>query len=250
MPEFTDYAPGTPSWVDLGSPDVDASVRFYGELLGWDAMEAGPPEETGGYRMFLKGGKPVAGVGPPMQEGQPPAWTTYVATADADAAAGAAREAGGQVFAPAFDVLDAGRMAILADPTGAVFGVWQAGRHRGAQLANEPGSFCWNELATRDMGAAKRFYAAVFGWDGVTGEYAGAPYTEFKLDGRTVAGGRETTDAPPRWGVAFAVENCDAATERATSLGGQVLFAPTTIPAGRFAVLADPQGAMFTVLAM
>src|SRR4051795_10612898 len=122
---------------------------------------------------------PAPPPGPLMQEGQPPAWATYVATADADATADAVRGAGGQVLAPPFDVLDAGRMAMLADPAGAVLGVWQAGRHHGAQLANEPGSFCWNELATRDMDAAKRFYGAVFGWEGMTGEYAGAPYTEF-----------------------------------------------------------------------
>jgi uncharacterized protein len=255
MPEFSDYAPGTPSWVDLGSPDVEASARFYGELLGWEAVEAGPPEATGGYQMFLMGGKQVAGLGPLQQEGQPPAWTTYLATAGAEDTAHKATAAGGRVFVGPFEVLDSGRMAIIADPTGAVFGVWEAGSHHGAQLANEPGSLCWNELATRDMEAARRFYGEVFGWEGVTRDYAGSPYTEWQLDGRTVAGGREMgpefpPDVPPYWGVCFAVSDCDDAVARAQSLGASVSMAPTTIPAGRFAVLVDPQGAAFSIIDM
>src|SRR4051794_4673192 len=118
MPEFTDHPPGAPSWVDLSTPDVDASVRFYGELFGWEAGEAGPVEETGGYRVVAKGGPLGAGLGPLQQEGQPPAWTTYIATADADDPAARATDAGGQVFFPPFDVLDAGRMTLIADATG------------------------------------------------------------------------------------------------------------------------------------
>src|SRR5215212_7631103 len=171
MPEMTTSAPGTPSWVDRGSPDPGASARVYGELLGWETTEPGPVEETGGYRMFTRGGKQVAGLGPLQQEGQPPAWTTYIASDDADATAKAADEAGGQVFTPPFDVMDAGRMTIIADPTGAIFGVWQAGEHHGAQLVNEPGSLCWNELATRDTGAAAKFYDAVFGWQADTQDF-------------------------------------------------------------------------------
>ena len=256
MPEFSGYPPGTPSWVDLGSPDVDASARFYGDLFGWDTTEPGPVEETGGYRMFLQRGKMVAGLGPLMQEGQPPAWTTYVATDSADDTAAKVDAAGGQVFMPPFDVMDAGRMTVLADPAGAVFGVWQAGRHRGAELANEPGSLCWNELLTRDVDGAKRFYNAVFGWEGATDPGSGAAeFTEWKLDGRTIGGMSNMADrlppeVPPHWGVVFAVEDTDAAASRARELGATVQVEPTDIPVGRFAVLADPQGATFTVIAL
>src|SRR4051812_17354454 len=145
MPEFSSHPPGTPSWVDLSTPDVAAAARFYGELLGWDTTEPGPEDETGGYRMFTLRDKQVAGLAPVQQEGQPPAWMTYIASDDADATAKTAGAAGGQVFVPPFDVLDAGRMTVIADPTGAMFGVWQPGRHAGAELANEPGSLCWNE---------------------------------------------------------------------------------------------------------
>src|SRR3954454_22300655 len=131
MPEFSSYPPGTPSWVDLSTSDVDGAARFYDELLGWETFEPGDAEETGGYRMFTVRGKQVAGLGPVQQDGQPPAWTTYIASSDAEETARKAGEAGGQGFMPPVDVMDAGRMTIIADPTGAVFGVWQAGRHTG-----------------------------------------------------------------------------------------------------------------------
>ena len=254
MPEFSEYPPGTPSWVDLGSPDVDASARFYGELFGWEAAEAGPAEETGGYRMFSRGGKLVAGLGPVQQEGQPPAWTTYISVSSADDIASRAGDSGGQVFAPPFDVLDAGRMAILADTTGAVLGVWQPGQHKGAQLANEPGSFAWNELRTRDIEGAKKFYNAVFGWEGKTERMGPMEYTEWQLDGRTIGGMLEMGEdfpeqVPPHWGVYFAVDDCDATVAKVKELGGQLVSEPMDIPAGRFAGLVDPQGASFSVIA-
>src|SRR4051812_22754155 len=149
MPEQTSYAPGTPSFTDLGSPDPDASARFYGELFGWEASAAGPAEETGGYRMFLRGGKGVARLPPLMQEGQPTAWQTYITVESADDTAARAAEAGAQTIVAPMDVLDAGRMAVLAAPTGAAFAVWQAGRSIGSEVVDEPVSPTWNEVMTR-----------------------------------------------------------------------------------------------------
>jgi len=156
MPERTDYKPGTPSWVDLASPDPDGSARFYGGLFGWDAPEGGPVEETGGYRMFRREGKNVAGLGPTQAEGQPAMWTTYVSTDDAEAVAGKVREAGGRVMMEPFDVLAAGRMAVFVDPGGAFICIWQPLDHHGADVVNEPSSFCWNELATRTSTGRRR----------------------------------------------------------------------------------------------
>src|SRR5262245_25672313 len=185
---MAEYASGTPSWVDLSSPDLDQSASFYAELFGWDTTEPGPVEETGGYRMFTQDGKMVGGLGPIMQEGQPSVWTTYVSTDSADDTAAKVRDGGGQVFVEPMDVMDAGRMAIFADPAGAVFGVWQPGEHRGAELVNEPGSFTWNELATRDTGSSESFYAAVFDWNPETQDFGGVPYTTWMLGERGVAG--------------------------------------------------------------
>ena len=161
----TTYEPGTPSWVDFASPDLDASIEFYGGLFGWDVPESENAEQTGGYRLAMKDGKPAAGMMPQMQEGQPSAWTTYISVEDAEATAAAVKEAGGTVIAEPMDVMDLGTMAVFADPTGAVFGVWQPGTFHGAGVVNEPGAIAWNELNTRDLAGAKEFYGAVFGWD-------------------------------------------------------------------------------------
>ena len=152
MPEVAKYAPGTPSWVDLSSPDLEASARFYRELFGWTAQASEDPEARG-YTMLQQGGKNVAGMGP-AQPGQPPAWTSYVTVEDADAAAKRVEAAGGSVLLPPMDVMDVGRMAIFADPAGAVIAVWQPRSHKGADLVNEPNSLCWNELQTRDLAKA------------------------------------------------------------------------------------------------
>jgi len=162
MTETTQYAPGTPSWVDLGSPDLDASRAFYGKLFGWDAQVA-PEPEAGGYTMFLLDGKAVAGLGPLMHPDQPPAWTTYVSVGDADATVAKVRESGGAVVLEPMSVLRAGRMAIFTDPTGAFLSIWEPGEHGGAEVVNQPNSLSWNELATRDIATAKAFYQKVFG---------------------------------------------------------------------------------------
>jgi predicted enzyme related to lactoylglutathione lyase len=251
---MADYASGTPSWVDLSSPDLDRSASFYGELFGWDTTEPGPVEETGGYRMFTSGGNLVAGLGPIMQEGQPSVWTTYVSVDDADGTAAKVREAGGQVFVEPMDVMDAGRMAVFADPSGAVFGTWQPGEHKGAELVNEPVSLTWNELATRDTAACETFYSAVFGWKPDTQEFGGQPYTVWMNGDRGIAGMMAMGDqfpaeAPPHWGVYFAVADTDATADKAKELGATVIAGPMDIPnVGRFAALLGPTGEFFSVI--
>ena len=232
---------------------MDAAVAFYEGLFGWRADEAGDPEETGGYRMFRKDDKVVAGVGPLQAEGQPTVWTTYVASDDADETARKAEAAGGTVMVAPFDVLDAGRMSIIVDATGAVFGVWQPKRHPGAELFNEHGSLTWNELATRDPEGATRFYADVFGWEPRTREILGVPYTWFFNGRRGIAGMRQMTDEwpqgiQPHWMPYFQVDDADAAAARATELGGGVGVPVTDIPPGRFAVLFDGPRAHFSIL--
>ncbi len=254
MSERTSYAPGTPCWVDLGTPDIEAAAAFYGGLFGWSVEEGENAEQTGGYRQAELRGKPVAGVMPLMQEGQPPAWSTYVSVADADATTAKVREAGGTVMAEPMDVLDLGRMAIFADPTGAVIGIWQPGSFIGAELVNEANSLSWNELNTRDTATAKEFYSAVFGWtyEGMEVENVGT-YTALQVDGSSVGGmlditGRVPDEVPAHWLTYFAVEDTDAILEKLKELGGSVNFGPVDIVAGRFAVVADPFGAVFAVI--
>jgi predicted enzyme related to lactoylglutathione lyase len=175
------YAPGTPSWVDLGTPDLDATVAFYESLFGWKVERGG--EDVGGYSMATLDGATVAGLGPLMGEGQPTAWTTYISVADADAATEKVRANGGTVLAEPMDVMDAGRMANFFDPTGAFFAIWQPGTTIGAQVVNEPGTLCWNELQTRDLEATKAFYTAVFGW-GLGGDPAS--YVQWQVGGQSV----------------------------------------------------------------
>jgi predicted enzyme related to lactoylglutathione lyase len=250
--EMAEYEEGVPSWVDLGTTDVPGARAFYGALFGWDTPE-GPPE-AGGYTVATLGGRTVAGIGPRMNPEAPAAWTTYVNTADADAVAARVAAAGGTVLAGPFDVLDAGRMAVVADPAWAVIGVWQPAGHRGAGLVNEPDTWCWSELLTTDVAGAKAFYAEVFGW-GATDQGEGAGYTEWQVSGRPVGGMMAMPDemgpgVPPHWGVYFAVADADAAAARVAELGGRVLREPADIEPGRFAVVADPGGVPFNVLAL
>jgi uncharacterized protein len=254
MPEFTEYAPGTPCWVDVTSPELDRTISFYSALFGWEA-DQDPRPEAGGYTMFTKEGKQVAAGSPPQQEGMPSHWTTYLASDDVDATAGKVRSAGGTVLMDPFDVFDSGRMTVAQDPTGAVFGIWQAGEHHGAQLANEPGSVTWNEVQTPDAAVAERFYTAVFGYEvELVPMGDGVSYRVLKVDGKSVAGMYEFSGdmegTPPNWATAFAVADTDATCKLAEGLGGKVLVQPMDIPQiGRYAVLQDPVGAVFQVLA-
>jgi len=250
--EIDAYEHGVPSWVDLSTPDAARAAAFYTALFGWD-VQTGPPE-AGGYAIAHLRGRAVAGITPPMNPG-PPVWSTYVNVDDADAVAALVTANGGAVLAPPFDVMDVGRMGVFADPAGAVICVWQPGTHKGAGVVNEPGTYSWSELMTTDIPGAIAFYAAVFGWGAETnGEGAGA-YTEFKVAGRSIAGGMvkpPTVPAamPPFWGVYFAVVDTDATSARITELGGSIIIPPTDIEPGRFAVAIDPTGAGFSVIAM
>ncbi len=254
MPEMTKYEPGTPSWVDLGTPDpVDAS-RFYSGLFGW-TIDEGPPE-AGGYRMCLLDNKPVAGLGPQINTDMPPWWTTYITVADADESAVAIKADGGSVLVEPFDVLDVGRMAVAADPAGAMFSIWQARTHFGAGIVNDPNTWCWNELTTRDPQRSVEFYGAVFGWSAGLLPMAGAAdYTEFRVGDRGIAGmlpmegDSWPADLPNHWMVYFAVDDCEAAAAKVEPLGGKVAVPPTEVPPGTFAVFHDPQGAVFSVIA-
>lgn len=256
MSERTSYTPGTPSWVDLGTPDIEQGAGFYEALLGWEVPEQPNSDQLGGYRRAKSGGADVAGMAPLMQEGQTPAWTTYVAVADADATAAAVKENGGSVVFESMDVMDLGRMAIFADPTGAAFGVWQAGTFAGAARVNEPGALAWNELGTRDVAAAKQFYGAVFGWAfddqdmGEMGTYTILKLGEDMVGGLMDIGGRVPDEVPAHWLAYFAVEDTDAAVAKAQAERGNVTFGPVDIPAGRFAVVSDPAGAVFAVIQM
>jgi len=263
------YIPGVPCWIDSMQPDPEAAVAFYGGLFGWE-FDVG----EGGYRIARLRGGDVAAIGPQAQDAaQPAAWNTYVWVEDADETAAKVRDAGGTVILEPGDVGDLGRMAIFADPEGAAFCVWEAKEHRGAQVVNEPGSWNWSDLTTRDPEAASAFYGAVFGWetdafDPEAGAMVRLPgYGDFleRRDpglrdrlaeyqapegfGDAVAWLAPATgeDSPPHWGVTFTVADADATAERAGELGGDVIVPPFDAPWVRLAVLSDPQGAVFSV---
>jgi uncharacterized protein len=256
MSERTSYTPGTPCWVELsGTPDIEASAAFYRELFGWETPELPNSTELGGYRRAKLRDRDVAGVSPRMEDGQPTVWATYVSVEDAAGTLGVVRDSGGQVIVEPMDVRGLGTMAVFSDPTGAVCGVWQPGSFAGAELVNESGTVGWNELDTRDTGAAKEFYGAVFGWghEDEESERSGT-YTIWKV-GEAMAGGMLDMNAvgmpaqvPANWLVYFTVEDTDAAVEKAKAGGGSVMLEPIDIPVGRFAVLGDQFGAAFAVM--
>jgi uncharacterized protein len=256
MPERSSYEPGTPSWVDYSAPEVDGAKRFYTELFGWDTEDAGPPEETGGYGFFMQGGKRIAGVGPTQGEGQPPMWSTYIATDDVDAAAQRAKDAGGDVIVGPMDVMDAGRMAFVMHPGAGALGIWQAGRHTGAELVNEPVSLTWNELLSRDVDGAKDFLRTVFGIEPDDQDYQGMTYTMLNVGGNGVAGlmampEQMPAEMPSYWQNYFAVADADATVAKALQLGATVIMEPMDAPGiGRMAALLDPQGAGFSVITL
>lgn len=254
----SDHAPGTPAWVDLASPDLVVSARFYGGLFGWETATRGPAELTGGYLTFRVGGRDVAGLAPmpaaAVAAGEPPAWTLYLAVQDVDDVEATVVSNGGATLVAPADVRGDGRTALFADPTGAVFAVWQAGDLSGVEMVGSPGSLAWCQLASRNIEASKRFYGAVFGWEGFTSPYETSSYTRFRLDGRDVAGMVEMDRSWPRglpshWMPYVAVDDCDAVAAAAPALGGDVPVEPYDMPQlGRAAVLGDPHGAVFTVL--
>jgi predicted enzyme related to lactoylglutathione lyase len=270
------YPPGVPCWVDTVQPDAEAAIAFYADLFGWEFEERTLTDPGQRYFVAQLRGRDVAGIGS-AREGPTttPVWTTYVWVESADDAAGKAKDAGGSVLVEPFDVSDAGRMCMLSDPSGAVFGVWQAGEHKGAQLVNEPNTWNFSELNTRDPDGAKAFYSAVFGWRASSLDAEGSGF--WRVDGygdflarrdpdvrqrQADVGAPEgfedavawlvpTTDeqfadTTAHWSITFAVDDADAIADRAARLGGKVLMPPTDAPWVRMAVLSDPQGAVFT----
>ncbi len=258
MPDFTSHPPGTPSWVDLLSPDVDGSKAFYSAVFGWDAEDQFDEEGNRVYVMFTQNGKSVAGLGgqqPGMGE-MPAVWNSYISTDDVAATTERVVGAGGTVMMPAMQVFDSGEMAIFADPAGAAFSVWKAGTHIGAEICNEPNTYSWNELMTRDLDAALPFYSAVFGWSydpmdmGPAGTYHVIAGGEHGGLGGLMAMPAEMPDmVPNHWGVYFTVENVDASIAAVTAAGGQVVNGPMDIPGvGRTATVHDPAGGSFNLM--
>jgi predicted enzyme related to lactoylglutathione lyase len=275
MLERDGFPPGVPCFIDTSQPDPEAAARFYGELLGWEFEDRMPADAPGRYLIAQLDGRVVAAIGS-QPEGPPsqPAWTTYIAVADADAAARRVWNAGGQVLAEPFDVFAAGRMAVVADPAGATFCLWQPYARTGVEVVNTPGAWNWSDLNTRDPQGATTFYGAVFGWEADSyGDGGGHAllrlpgYGDFleqrdaDLRRRQAADGAPPgfedavaavaplngSAAGPHWSVTFAVDDPDAVAAKAAELGGGVVAAPQDIPPVRVAVLSDPQGAVFAV---
>jgi predicted enzyme related to lactoylglutathione lyase len=254
MGERTSYTPGTFCWTDLATTDQPAAKEFYGALFGWEAEDM-PVGDGVFYSMMRLDGKDVAAIAPQPQQqrdaGVPPTWNSYVSVEDADAAVARAAELGGTAHAPAFDVLEAGRMAVLQDPQGAFFMVWQPRNHFGAALVNAPGALSWNELASPDIDASTRFYGGLFGWTFEEVPGMEQRYLSIKNRGATNGGIREPSppDAPPHWLVYFGAEEIDAALARVAELGGTKLAGPIDIGIAKFGVVQDPQGATFALYA-
>ncbi len=275
MLERDGYLPGVPWWVDTTQPDPEAAVAFYGGLFGWDLEDVMPPGSPGKYFMARLRGGDVAAIGSQPQGAPPMAvWNTYIWVESADEAAAKVRAAGGRVVAEPFDVMDAGRMAVVTDPEGAAFCVWQAKEHKGARIVNEPSSLNFNSLNTRDAKRAKSFYGSLFGWEtlelpgGVEmwrlagyGDYLAQSDPELRqrqADSGAAAEGfadvvatlnpiaDDRAEVPAHWSVTFAVDDADATAERAVRLGGRVVAAPFDAPWVRMTVITDPQGATFT----
>jgi predicted enzyme related to lactoylglutathione lyase len=255
MGERTTYTPGTFSWTDLSTTDQDAAKAFYGQLFGWE-FEDFPVDENSVYSMARLGGKDVAAIAPqpPQQRdaGAPPVWNSYISVQSADEALEKARTLSATVHAPAFDVMDVGRMGVVQDPQGAYFIVWEAKQHIGAGLVNAPGALSWNELGTTDLNAAADFYAELFGWTVTPVEGMEPPYLAIKnSDDRNNGGIRPVMppDAPPHWLVYFGTDDIDASLAGATELGGTKLMGPLEIGPGKIGVVADPQRAVFALYA-
>jgi len=253
MPEQTSYTQGTPNWVDLQTTNQDAAKAFYAGLFGW-TYDDQPMPDGPVYSMAMLGGHPVAAIASQSPElaagGAPPMWNTYLAVDSVDEAAGKVEAAGGKVGMGPFDVMDAGRMAFVIDPSGATVALWQANQHIGATLVNEPGTVTWNELISNDPGVVS-FYAAVAGLTAAPMDMGGGgPYTVFEAAGRPVGGTMppQAPGVPNHWHVYFAVADADATAAKVTELGGTVLVPPFDTPVGRIAVVSDPQGAVFSVI--
>jgi predicted enzyme related to lactoylglutathione lyase len=257
MPDVSSHAPGTFSWPELATTDQKAGTAFYRGLFGWNVNDQpmGPGET---YSMFEMRGKPVAAAytmrAEEKKSGAPPHWNNYVTVKSADEAVKKAQSLGATVLAAAFDVMDVGRMAVLQDPTGAVFDVWQPKKHIGAMIVNEPGALCWTELTTSNLKAAETFYTGLFGWTAKRSDpSADMEYTEMSNNGQAGVGMMPKPPGMPAhipsyWMPYFMFTDVDAGAGKAKQLGAKVMIAPRDIPkVGRFAIISDPQGAVFAI---
>jgi uncharacterized protein len=247
------YAPGTFCWAELSTSDQAGAKDFYASLFGWESDDR-PVGEGAFYSMQQLGGRHVAAIaGQPQAQreaGVPPLWNSYVSVASADQAAARAGELGANVHAPPFDVMDAGRMAVIQDPQGAFFMIWEPGEHHGAGLVNVPGALVWNELSTPDVAGATEFYSGLFGWSTEPYEHSPDPYLGIVNAGHANGGIRELEEPmPPNWLVYFAVEDLDDSLARVRELGGGSMVGPIDIQTARIAVAHDPQGAVFALYA-
>jgi len=239
---------GVPCWADLMTPDVEAAREFYGRVVGWDFQDTG--DDYGGYVIAAIGASSAAGVGP-APEGVPSVWTIYLASDDVDKTAEAVTDNGGTIMMAPGDVGDLGRMFVGVDPTGAAFGVWQAGTNIGAEVVNEPGGITWEDLRSPDPDAARQFYGAVFGHTFTPMPEAGPDYTMFHLAGEEaplggMGGMQGAPDGTPgHWAVYFSVADTDASVSAAEAGGGTVIAPAFDTPYGRMAGLSDPAGATF-----
>lgn len=262
------YQHGLFSWADISSPDPAAGSAFYAALFGWQAEDQHDPDGNYIYTMFSQDGKSTAGMGPQPAEvaehGMPPTWNSYITVDSVDATIAKWTGAGGSVLMPPMDVMTSGRMAFVADPEGAVCALWQAGDHVGAEVFNQPGAISWNELNTRDAEAAKKFYGEVLGWEFEAFAGEGPTYWLIKLPSKEQGdplsdddynGGILTMDesfpaeVPANWLLYVSVADTDAAVNKVTELGGNVVAPAMDTAAGRIAVIADPQGGALAVIA-
>lgn len=255
MAKFDKYDQGTPSWIEHSSADPQASKEFYGQLFGWtfedSAMTSEDGQDMGVYSIAKIDDDRIAGLGPIMAEGQPSSWGVYLAADDVDDAVAKAQQAGGQVLAEPMDIPEQGRMAWVADPSGAAVGLWQNKGFAGSERANEHGTNIWNELVTPNLDQAAPFYDQVLGLKTEAMDMDGTAYTTFNVDGRPVGGSMapQMEGIPPHWNVNFNVDDADAIVAKAGELGASTLAEPFDIAGiGRIAVLADPQGASFVVM--
>ena len=249
MATKTGYTPGTFCWVELATSDAAGAKSFYTGLFGWDAEDDDIPG-GGVYTMFKINGLNVCACNPQQEAeaaaGVPPHWNSYVSVEDADQTAKLAEGAGGSVLAPAFDVMEIGRMAVMADPTGAVISVWQPRSQIGAQVRDEDNTLSWNELISTDAGTAKAFYVEVFGWEPTDVDMPQGTYTTFKIGEEWAGGLFERSDMPSNWLPYFQVADAAAVAAKASDLGGQPLMAPEPVEGvGKIGVFMDPQGASF-----
>jgi predicted enzyme related to lactoylglutathione lyase len=258
MPPVDAHAPGTFCWFELATTDQAGAKQFYQSMFGWSVQDS-PMGSDETYSLFKLNDRDVAAAytmrADQQAQGVPPNWLAYVRVDSADAAAAHAAAAGGQVLAPAFDVMDLGRMAVLQDPTGGVFAVWEPTRHQGTGLAGEHGTVVWTDLMTSDQSRAAEFYRSLFGWRFVAGKTMApaAPGEYFHIvNGEAFIGGIPPVqgDQPhAAWLIYIGVPDCRQAIARAQSLGGRLVHGPMTIEGARtFAALADPQGAVFAVV--